>query len=115
MDGGKTWRSMYDCYCRAVWVDPADSDHLVLGPADGVSENGRIEESRDGGKTWKPASAGLTVPWPDYMVERFAQVGDRLFAVLSNGGLLAAPLATLQWQRILPDVEGVNAITAMQT
>lgn len=115
MDGGKTWRTMYDCYCRGLWVDPADPDHLILGPADGVSENGRIEESRDGGKTWKPASAGLTVPWPDYMVERFAQVGDQLFAVLSNGGLLAAPLATLQWQPILPHVDGVNAITAMQT
>jgi hypothetical protein len=115
MDGGKTFQCLYDCYCRAFWVDAADPDHLILGPADGVSENGRIEESCDGGKTWKPASTGETVPWPDYMVERFEQIGDQLFAVLSDGSLIAAPLATLQWQRILPDVEGIHCITTMQT
>lgn len=113
-DGGATWKKSYDCYCRAVWLDPADRDHLILGPADGVSREGRIEESRDGGATWKAASSGLKVPWPDHMVERFIQVGDQLFAVLSNGHLVAAPLATLQWQPILRQVEGINCITTMQ-
>ena len=114
MDGGKTWKLFFDCYCRAVWVDGANPDHLVLGHADGVSSNGRIEESRDGGKTWQLASNGLQVPWKNHMVERFTQVGDELFAVLSNGQLLSAPLANLQWQRILPDVEGVTCVTEMQ-
>ena len=33
------------------------------------------------------------------MVERFLQAGDELVAVLSNGELVAAPLATLAWRR----------------
>ncbi|MGZ9236099.1 MAG: WD40/YVTN/BNR-like repeat-containing protein, partial [Anaerolineales bacterium] len=62
-DGGKTWKLFYDCYCRAVWVDPQNPEHIILGPADGVDRNGRIEESRDGGQSWSPASSGLQVPW----------------------------------------------------
>jgi hypothetical protein len=45
------------------------------------------------------------------MVERFFQAGEELFAVLSNGQLLEAPLATLEWRRILPDITDINAIT----
>jgi hypothetical protein len=44
------------------------------------------------------------------MVERFAQVGDELLAVLSNGNLLIAPLLTLEWQRVLPTVSDVTAV-----
>jgi photosystem II stability/assembly factor-like uncharacterized protein len=62
-NGGRTWELLYDCYCRAVWVDPTDPDHLILGPADGVEQNGRIEETRDGGQTWQIASHGAQVPW----------------------------------------------------
>jgi photosystem II stability/assembly factor-like uncharacterized protein len=112
-DGGHTWMHKYDCYCRAVWVDPADPAHIVLGPADDVERNGRIEESRDGGDSWAIASAGLDVPWRRHMVERFLQAGDDLLAVLSNGQLLAAPLATLAWQPVLPDIAGVNAVAVM--
>jgi hypothetical protein len=43
------------------------------------------------------------------MVERFTQIGGELLAVLSNGELLCAPLATLAWRRILPDVKDVAA------
>lgn len=113
-DGGKTWVRLYDCYCRAVWADPADPHHLLLGPADSVSSNGRIEETIDGGRTWRPASTGLQVPWPRHMVERLVQVGSELLALLSNGHLLAAPLDTLAWQRILPQVTDVVAVTAMR-
>jgi photosystem II stability/assembly factor-like uncharacterized protein len=113
-DGGKTWTLLYDCYCRACWLDPRDANHIILGPADGVSENGRIEETRDGGKTWQNASAGTSAPWADHMVERFSQVGDDLVAVLSNGEVLAAPVATLQWRRVLADLTGVACVTAMR-
>jgi photosystem II stability/assembly factor-like uncharacterized protein len=112
-DGGRSWKLYYDCYCRAVWVDPLDSEHMILGPADNVDANGRIEESRDGGKSWSPASNGLTVPWRRGMVERFFQAGDKLFAVLSNGQLLSAALSRLTWQSILPEIKKINSITMM--
>ena len=112
-DGGKTWVDLYDCYCRAVWVDPHDSEHIILSPADHVDSNGRIEESHDGGKSWSQASNGLQVPWRRGMVERFFQAEDELFAVLSNGQLLSAPLSTLEWHRTLTNITNVNAITTM--
>jgi photosystem II stability/assembly factor-like uncharacterized protein len=112
-DGGKTWKLFYDCYCRAVWIDPQESEHLILGPADGVDRNGRIEESRDGGRTWSPASTGLDVPWRRGMVERFHQAGQELLAVLSTGQLLSTSLSTLQWRRVLPEVRHVNAVFEM--
>jgi photosystem II stability/assembly factor-like uncharacterized protein len=113
-DGGTTWACVYDCYCRAVWVDPHDPAHLILGPADGVDRNGRIESTHDGGQTWAAASTGLQVPWRRGMVERFAQVDDELMAVLSNGRLYRAPLAGLEWRQVLPDVKDVNAITSLE-
>lgn len=112
-NGGETWELLYRCYCRAVWVDPADPGHMILGPADGVDRNGRIEETRDGGVTWKPASSGLDTPWPRHMVERFYQNGEELLAVLSNGELIATPLETLEWRRVLPEVEGVRAVASL--
>ena len=97
MNGGRTWARRYDCYCRAAWLDPHDPQHLILSPAYEVDNNGRIEESDDGGQTRRPASAGLSVPWRDHLVERFTQVEDDLLAVLSNGELWTAPLASLAW------------------
>ena len=112
-DGGKTWQLCYDCYCRAVWVDAQDPDHIILGPADGVDRNGRIEASHDGGKSWSFASNGLKVPWRRGMVERFVQADDELLAVLSNGELLSAPLSTLGWHHILSKISDVNSVTTM--
>lgn len=111
-DGGKTWKLLYRYYCRAAWTDPADPDHIILGPADGVSSNGRIEETQDGGRTWRLASGQLDVPWRRHMVERFEQIGSELFAVLSNGELLWTTLPTPAWKSILPDSGHLNAITA---
>jgi photosystem II stability/assembly factor-like uncharacterized protein len=112
VDGGRTWTLVYDCYCRAVWIDPLNTDHMILGPADNVERQGRIEETVDGGKTWHSVSHGLRVPWHHHMVERFVQSGGELWAVLSNGDLLIASLDTLQWQPVLADVKGINAVTA---
>jgi photosystem II stability/assembly factor-like uncharacterized protein len=112
-DGGKVWSLLYRGYCRAVWVDPDDPEHLVLGIADGVDYNGRIESTRDGGQSWQRADQGIGTPWRRHMVERFARVGEELLAVLSNGELLAAPLATLEWRYILREVKGVNAVTSL--
>jgi hypothetical protein len=112
-DGGAHWALLYDCYCRALWLDPADPAHLIFGPARGVGVGGRIEASADGGQTWKLASDGLTVPWSRTMPERLRQIGDELFCVLDDGRLLAAPLDNLVWTPILSDVHGVNAVTGM--
>ncbi|MEW5986474.1 MAG: hypothetical protein AB1791_07560 [Chloroflexota bacterium] len=112
-DGGRSWWLLYDCYVRAVWVDAADPEHLILGPADDVDEHGRIEESRDGGESWRPVTAGLDTPWRRHLVERFIQVSEDLLAVLSNGHLLSAPLSTLAWQRILPEVGRVHSVASM--
>jgi photosystem II stability/assembly factor-like uncharacterized protein len=73
-------------------------------------EVGGALRSDDGGQTWQVSSAGLHVPWRRRMVERFEQVGKELFAVLSNGELLVAPLASLQWKRVLMELHDVHAV-----
>ena len=117
-DGGKKWKRQYGCYARAVWLDPVDPQHLILGPADEVDARGRIEESRDGGETWKGASTGLKTPWRRYMVERFVAAslpdGEALLAILSNGELLQAPLATLEWRQVAQETRGVTAAAVIQ-
>jgi photosystem II stability/assembly factor-like uncharacterized protein len=113
MDGGESWDLRYRCYCRAAWVDPDNPEHILLGPADGVDVNGRIEATRNGGRTWVSASDGLETPWRRHMVERFARAGDTLLAVLSNGELLAAPISALAWRRILPEAGKVNAVASL--
>ena len=112
IDAGRSWKNIYPCYIRAVWVDPIDHQHLVAGPADGVSRNGRIEESRDGGRSWHSASIGLKAPWARHMVERFAQVDDELFAVLSNGELWSRKLDGPKWNRVMPEIDQIKAIAA---
>jgi photosystem II stability/assembly factor-like uncharacterized protein len=111
-DGGDTWAPTHlGSYCRAFWVDPADPERIILSPADSVRhKNGRIEESRDGGRSWTLASDGLDLPWPHRMVERFFQIGVELFAVTNDGSVHSAPMDRLEWRRILPDVDRVNAI-----
>ena len=107
---GRTWNCLYPCYCRAVWVDPNDPNHIIFGPADSVSKNGRIEASHDGGQTWNSASKGLDLPWPQHMVERFCQSKEELLAVLSNGELWSTGLEAIEWHHILPDIEGITSI-----
>ncbi len=107
-DGGARWERLYDCYTRAIWADPSDPNHLIFSPADDVDENGRIEESRDGGRTWALASEGLEVPWKEGMVERFFSSGSDLFAVTSRGELLRASLDSLKWTLVLPASSGVT-------
>jgi hypothetical protein len=47
------------------------------------------------------------------MVERFHQIGDRLFAVLSNGDLLVSAIGEWQWNQIFSDVPKIRAISTM--
>lgn len=110
-DGGKTWRCSYDCYVRAAWIDPVDSQHILLGPADGVDRNGRIEESRDGGETWQMSSEGLPVPWSRHMVERFEPAGGTMTAVLSNGEFIVRPVEGGMWRNVPVELPRVNAVS----
>lgn len=104
-DGGRSWQLAHEpCYCRAVWIDGLDPGHIVLGPADSVDQNGRIVRTTDGGQTWQALADGVETPWHSTMVERFRQVKDELFAVLSDGRLLAAVIGIWQWRDVIgPD------------
>jgi hypothetical protein len=96
-----------------MWWDAADPEHMLLGAAEWVDRNGRIEETFDGGLTWHESSKGLEFPWRRYMVERFFQAGDHLLAVLSNGELLVTDLESLEWRTLLPEVQEVKAVAAV--
>lgn len=115
VDGGDTWTNIYRCYIRAVWVDPADPRHMIAGPADGVSRNGRIEETFDGGDSWKPAQGAPPGPWPAHMVERFTPIGSGLFAVLSNGELWHRESAKDSgWRKLFPELDGIRAVVGRE-
>jgi hypothetical protein len=47
------------------------------------------------------------------MVERFAQVGRTLFAVMAGGDLYAASLDALSWEPVLVDVGGVRDLASV--
>ena len=53
--------------------------------------------------------------WPRHMVERFLQADYELLAMLSNGKLLATPLTTLQWRRVLAETGRVRAVAVART
>jgi photosystem II stability/assembly factor-like uncharacterized protein len=110
-DGGETWTHLDDGYVRAVWLDPKDANHLLIGPADGPSgRNGRILQSFDGGQSWSEPLA----TWKQNMPERLAAAGGSLFAVMAGGQLLAASPDHRQWQPILATIPGINAFTTMK-
>ena len=98
---------------RAVWVDPADADHMLIGPAEEIGARGTIVVSRDGGRSLAPAAAGLSGPWPDDMVERFVPAGGDLLALTAEGQVWVSPLAATgeawRWQALLPDSGHVTA------
>ena len=113
-DGGATWHRRHPAgYTRAVWVDPANPEHILLGSAQPVSRHGDIVVSRDGGASWAPANVGLGAPWPRDMVERFCQVGAEMLAVTDNGRLFSARIDTWRWAPALADVTAINAVCAL--
>ena len=110
-DGGAHWSLKYDCYVRAVWLDPVNATHMLLGPADGVGKGGRIEHSTDGGETWHLVMDQIEDKWPNAMVERFFAAENEIYAILSNGKILVARIGEFAWQYLLPDISNVNMLT----
>jgi photosystem II stability/assembly factor-like uncharacterized protein len=113
-DGGATWELVYDCYCRGLWLDPDNANHILFGPAKYVGRVATIQESRDGGRSWHSASDGVDVPFPNTLPERISRSDNELFIVLDDGRLLTSSLEKLHWKYILGDVPGINAFTSMQ-
>jgi photosystem II stability/assembly factor-like uncharacterized protein len=111
-DGGQTWKQFFDDYTRAVLMLPWNPEIIFAGPAEEVGERGRIVMSENGGKDWKVASPGLDLPLMD-MVEFFLVhelVPDKLFAVLSEGGLLETSLERIEWRKFDPKIQSVQCI-----
>lgn len=107
-DGGERWKRLYPCYSRAGWIDPEDANHIIFGAADSVGSGGRIEQSRDGGKTWAQVSAEK---WADTMPERMAQVGSSLFCVLDDSRILVSEAPYTEWAYVFPEIRA-NMIVA---
>ncbi len=112
VDEGKTWQIINEGYIRAAWVDPNDPMHIIAGPADGVSRNGRIEETYDGGKNWHLAAEGMKAPWDRHMVDRFYQKDRYVFAILSNGEIWIKHPTQNRWRHILADIADIRAMAA---
>ena len=101
-DKGASWEKLHPGYCRAVWVDPGNGDHLLVGAAAGPDREGEILESRDRGASWEPAHRGSKAPWPETMVETFETSGKDLLALLSDGSVLGTRQGEIAWKEIRP-------------
>jgi hypothetical protein len=68
--------------------------------------------SQDGGATWIEAHGGRAFPLPD-MVEFFvihASLPERVFAVLSDGGLIHSEIDKIFWRDFEPQINGVQFV-----
>lgn len=92
---------------KTVTAVIAREGFVIAGTTDGLFRSG------NGGENWQEAVTGLDTPWPNHMVERFTQVGEEVFAVLSNGEVFATRSDIIAWKPVLPELEGVNAVTTM--
>lgn len=110
-DGGESWTRLHGArYARAIWLDPDDSSHMVLGPSDGASgKNGRIEETFNGGANWLVTSQ----TWNRNMVERFVPLGDVLFAVMANGQLLRRSHDESNWTEVFAGVAHIQDVATI--
>jgi photosystem II stability/assembly factor-like uncharacterized protein len=115
-DGGEQWERLIRDYTRAVLVHPLEPSRIFAGPAREVGEEGRIEESRDGGDSWHPAAQGLDVPMDD-MVESFVfhpTLPGTLLAVLSDGSVHHTDLKAIFWQPLELPVDFVNCLELVE-
>jgi photosystem II stability/assembly factor-like uncharacterized protein len=107
-DGGNSWELVGDGYTRAILTDPETPGVVLAGPARYVGAMGRVERSIDGGDTWMLASDGFTIPMSS-MVERFADVGSHVLAVIADGTLYIAKRGVWIWHPLDLGVPPVRA------
>ena len=56
----------------------------------------------------------LPETWSNTMVEKFLQINNELFAVLSNGAVISTNLDNFRWKMFLDTFENVRDITWME-
>lgn len=107
-DGGRSWTKLFTDYTRGVIIPHSNPNIVIAGPSPDVGRNGRIEVSRDDGESWQDGSSGIETPMPD-MVEVFVEApnGD-VWAICSEGRLLASKSDTIEWISVLNDPERVS-------
>ncbi|MAT41889.1 MAG: hypothetical protein CL609_06075 [Anaerolineaceae bacterium] len=111
---GASWSKIHPDYCRDIWIDSAQPSHIIVGSADGPDRNGSIKESITGGASWHPIMRNLPETWSNTMVEKFLQINNELFAVLSNGAVISTNLDNFRWKMFLDTFENVQDITWME-
>jgi hypothetical protein len=109
VDSGKIWNRLYECYCRAAWIDPINPQHIIFGPAESVDENGRIEESHNLAQ-WTILDKNFDILWPNTMVEKFVGIESQLWALLSDGRVFQASLDNWIWQPIFENISAIRDI-----
>ncbi|MFZ0821483.1 MAG: YCF48-related protein [Candidatus Acidiferrales bacterium] len=94
-DGGKTWNwhDLPEAAGAALWLDATTTGDEETIVAD--AENG-LYISRDAGKTWKLAGAGI----PQAPVQDLAIAGDTFLASMRAGGLYLSRDRGRSWTRV---------------
>jgi photosystem II stability/assembly factor-like uncharacterized protein len=94
-DGGKTWvwHDLPEAAGAALWLDATTDGHDETIVAD--ADNG-LYISRDAGKTWKLAGAGI----PQALVQDLAIAGDTFLASMRAGGLYLSRDRGRSWNRV---------------
>jgi photosystem II stability/assembly factor-like uncharacterized protein len=94
-DGGKTWNwhDLPEAAGSALWLDATTTGEEETIVAD--AENG-LYISRDAGKTWKLAGAGI----PQAPVQDIAIAGDIFLASMRAGGLYLSRDRGRTWTRV---------------
>ena len=84
----------------AFWVDPDDSQHMLIGTGDPWRNGGSgLYETQDGGYSWTLESIGST-PGSFYKIAS-DRSDSRIILAASRDGLLRSTDGGLSWQRVI--------------
>lgn len=100
-DDGESWKRVIEDYTRDVIFRRNKADFAFSGPAKAIGRSGRIELSKDGGRTWDEESEGLSTPMDD-MVVYFVhdkELPEKMFSVTSGGRVIYSDLNSIKWKK----------------